>query len=71
MNADVNLMAENKTQNKNGLMIRVNLSVKKTTKKNIRHHVLQVDYAWKPNVCACECAKDYKITYKIVHALKS
>ena len=68
MNANVNLMVENVTQNKNGIMISVNLSVKKNNKKNIKHRVFQVDYAWKPNICTCECDKDCKITQKTVHA---
>ena len=49
-------------------MISVNLSVKKNNKKNIKHRVFQVDYAWKPNICTCECDKDCKITQKTVHA---
>ena len=63
VNANVNLMEENVTQNKNEIMISVNLSVKnKNNKKSIKHRVFEVDYAWKPNICACECDKDCKVT---------
>ena len=53
MPADVNLMIENVIQNTNGIIIRINVSVKKT-----KYRVCEEHYAWNPSIYACVCNND-------------
>lgn len=58
VNEDVNLMAGNVTQNKNGIMISVIVNVKETRK----HHLCKEDYTWNPSVYACKYDRDCDIS---------
>ena len=57
MIADVNLTVESVMQNKNRIMISVNMGIKNP----INHCVCEEDYDWNLSICACECDKDCKI----------
>ena len=55
MNADVHLVVKNVIQNENGIMISVNMKMKKI------HRVSEADYAKNLNICAFKCEKDCDI----------